>query len=246
MRTQKALIVCLCFIIIPVAASAFTVSWGTSWDRVSLQEVLDAEYGAGVIDAATGYEGYNGHGADPAYWEDEGITGLVIREIAGNSNTNTMGWYEEDLMGPPVIDGIGDGVVIEGHISAGESVGISFPSGITRFSFYMNPNGTSSSGANAPEPELFFVNRFYNDLGPSGEGSPHEPFDGDPQCLIYNISHLNGGIPTYVLAWEDLDYGGDSNETDNDFQDFVVEIQAQSPVQSESANWGSVKAMFRD
>lgn len=246
MRTQTALIVCLCALTIPAAASAFTVSWGSSWDHVSLQEVLDDEYGPGVINAATDYEGYDGTGADPAYWEDAGITGLVIREIAGYSNTNTLGWYKEDLMGVPMIDGIDDGVVVDGHISAGESVSITFPSGTTQFGFYMNPNGTGSSGVNAPEPELFFTNRFYNDLGPSGEGSAHAPFDGDPQCLIYNITHLNDGVPTYILAWEDLDYGGASNETDNDFQDFVVEIQAQSPVQNESASWGSVKAMFKN
>jgi hypothetical protein len=133
----------------------------------------------------------------------------------------------------------------------GNSVSISFPGGLTQFGFYLNPNGTQDGGAYAPEPELFFTNRFYNDLGASGGGSPHAPFDGDPQCLVFNISHLNGGVPTYVLAWEDLDYGAPItpnyswSSTDNDYQDLVVEIRAVSPVAIESASWGSVKALFR-
>ncbi|MFT5316668.1 MAG: hypothetical protein ACI9UK_002514, partial [Candidatus Krumholzibacteriia bacterium] len=188
----------------------------------------------------------------PPYWLDATLEGLVVREIAGFRNQNTLGWYVETLNGPPVIDGVNDGVVIEGSDSAGATVTVEFPNGITQFGFYMNPNGPSDSGVNAPEPEMFYTNRFYNDLGPDGSGSPHAPFDGDPQVLIYNLTDINGGIPTYVLAWEDLDYGGNltpsgsTGGTDNDFQDMVVEIQAISPVKTEAASWGSLKALFRE
>ncbi|MFH2054001.1 MAG: hypothetical protein ABIK96_16210 [bacterium] len=143
------LAICLGFLALPVLAGAFEVTWGSSWDNVPLQTVLDNEYGPGAIEAATDYEGYLAGDADPAYWLDASI-------------------------------------------------------------------------------------------------------DGDPQCLVYNITHLNGGIPTFVLAWEDLDYGSAIapsyawDKTDNDFQDIVVEIQALSPVPSESETWGGVKALFRD
>ena len=226
------------------------MTFGSSWDNVPLQAVLDAEYGPGAIDVATGYEGYLPGDGDPAYWLDVALDGLIIREIAGFSGRNTMGWYAEDLSGPPVIDGVDDGVVFTGPMGAGTSVAISFPGGLTRFGFYLNPNGTEDGGGNAPEPELFFTNRFYNDLGANGGGSPHAPFDGDPQCLVFNITHLNNGIPTYVLAWEDLDFGGPItpgytwDSTDNDFQDLVVEIQALSPVPNETSSWGSVKSLF--
>ena len=35
------------------------------------------------------------------------------------------------------------------------------------------------------------------------------------------------------------------SSTDNDFNDLVVEIKAASPVGVETANWGSVNALFR-
>ena len=238
-------ILCLSTLIIPVSAGAFDVTWGSSWDNVPLQTILDAEFGAGVIDAATDYEGFKAGDADPAYWEDASIDGLVIREIAGNRHWNTMGWYAEDLAGAPIIDGFDDGEVIEGALGEGESSTIALPDGVTRFGFYMNPNGTGDAGVNAPEPEMFFTNRFYNDLGPDGSGAFHAPFDGDPQCLVYNVTHLYDGVQTFVLAWEDLDYGGQLGATtDNDYNDMVVLVQAQSPVPTESMTWSSVKALY--
>jgi len=250
MKRVALVAISFCILAAPIGASAFTVTWGDSWDNYPLQAIFDAEFGPGVINAATDYEGYSLGDADPGYWEDGSISGLIVREIAGFRNRNTMGWYAEDLSGPPIIDGIDDGVFMEGGLSEGESVNVTLPSSMTRFGFYLNPNGDQAGGGHAPEPELFFTNRFYNDLGTDGSGSPHEPFDGDPQCLVYNITHLNDGIPTYILAWEDLDYGGPITpgytwtSTDNDYNDCVVVIQAQSPVQTEQTSLGSIKAMF--
>jgi hypothetical protein len=236
----------------PVLASAeFTVTFGSSWDDVPLQQILDEEYGFGVIDAATDYEGYLSGDGDPAYWVDTSLDGLMIREIAGHRHNNTLGWYAEDLSGPPVIDGVDDGVIFDGPSGPGNTTTVFFPDGMTQFGIYLNPNGAGDGGGNAPEPEIFFANRFYNDIGPDGTGALHEPRDGDPQVLIYNITHLNGGTPTYVLAWEDLDYGspvsptGNWYFTDNDFQDLVVEIQAVSPVPTETSTWGDLKALYR-
>lgn len=216
------------------SCTAYQVAFGESWSHVSLQEVLDQEYGPGAIDVATGYEGYQCGDADPAYWEDAGLEGIVIREIAGFESRNIMGWYEETLAGPPSIDGVGDGVIFRGSATEGSTAFVTFPQGLTRFGFYLNPNGTGDSH-NAPEPEMFFTNRYYNDIGPDGSGAIHAPDGGDPQCLVYNITHLRGA-PTYVLAWEDLDSGSeivpslDPNGTDNDFTDLVVEVTADSPV----------------
>ena len=135
--------------------------------------------------------------------------------------------------------------------TSGATTTVVFPGGLTRFGFWLNPNGDQAGGAHAPEPELFFTNRFYNDLGPAGGGGTNAPLDGDVQCLVFNISHLRGGVPTYILAWEDLDYGApispsyDWATTDNDYNDLVIEIQAISPVAVEQVSLGSVKAMFR-
>lgn len=251
MRSSIVKVLVAALVLVPTLAGAFPVTFGTSWDNVPLQQILDQQYGPGVVNVATQYEGYAPGDADPPYWEDLGVSGVVIREIAGFKDRNTLGWYAETLLSPPVIDGINDGVVFDGPSGSGQAAVITFPGGVTRFGFYLNPNGNQAGGGYAPEPELFFTNRFYNDIGPSGAGATHAPFDGDPQCLIFNVSHLYGGLPTYVLAWEDLDYGAPImpyygwNYTDNDFNDMVVEIQAQSPVATETQTWGSVKALFR-
>lgn len=36
----------------PAAVGAFDVTWGSSWDNVPLQTILDDEFGVGVLDAA--------------------------------------------------------------------------------------------------------------------------------------------------------------------------------------------------
>jgi hypothetical protein len=217
----------------------FEVVFGTSWDGVSLQEVLDAEYGAGVIDAATDYEGYACGDAVVPYWLDDSVDGWVIREIADAAGRNVLGWYAEDFT-PPVIDGVDDGVIFDGPAGEGGTtfVGLDGP---TRFGLYLNPNGPEDA-INAPEPELFFTNRTYNDVGPDGSGAVHAPDGGDPQALIYDITSLRGGVPTYVIAWEDVDSGAEITptyqvgRTDNDFNDLVVEIQASSPVSAVSSS----------
>lgn len=234
-------------------ALAFDVVFGTTWDdpAVTLQDVLDAEYGFGAIDAATQYEGYLAGDAVIPYWEDDFVDGIIIREIAGNSNTNIFGWYvEEEAASPPAIDGIDDGVIFEGPVTDGAVATVSFDS-VVRFGFYLDPNGTGSI-THAPQGEYFFTNRFYNDVGTDGVTTFHAPSDGDPQALVYNITHLRNGVQTYVIAWEDLDYGSEitptyqAGTTDNDFNDLVVEISASSPVPTESVSWSKVKDLYRD
>lgn len=221
----------------------YCVDWGQSWDGISLQQVLDTAYGPGAINASQPL------GGEFLYWQDSQIDALLIREVAGFQNTNLLGWYEEGL-GQPQIDGVHSGVVFEGPISQGATRTVQLPGGVTRFGFYLNPNGTGNA-TNAPEPEKFFTAPGYNDIGPNGSG----PLTGrcylDVQCLIYDITALRGGTPTWVLAWEDLDAGGtitpgySSSGTDNDYQDLVVEVQAIGVIPVVESSWGEVKALYR-
>ena len=234
----------------PAAMAQFSVTFDTSLDGVPLQDILDAEFGPGAVDAATDYEGFLAGDGDPAYWEDLGAQSIIIREIAGFASSNVLGWYEETLTGAPVIDGVGDGIVFEGPLSDGATVTLDFGT-VTRFGLYLNPNGAGDSN-NAPEPELFFTNRFYNDLGPDGSGALHAPSDGDVQFLIYNVSAFRG-TPAYIVAIEDLDYGSplcngvwSTNCTDNDFNDLVIELRAESPVEDAKSSFGAVKSLFND
>jgi hypothetical protein len=246
-RPTLALTFALVLMLAPAAHAQFTVSFGSSWDGVPLQDILDAEFGPGAVDMMTDYEGYLAGDADPSYWEDLGAQSIIIREIAGYADNNILGWYEETLTGAPAIDGIGDGVVFEGPMVEGTEITIDF-SDVTRFGFYLNPNGTGD-GINAPEPELFWTNRSYNDLGPDGSGAVNPPFDGDAQFLVYNVSHLRG-TPAYVVAVEDLDSGAElfpsytAGGTDNDYNDLVFEVRADSPVDTGTSSFGAVKSLF--
>ncbi len=237
------------------AHAVFDVPWGTSWDGIALQDVIDnylssqfpATYSPGDVDALTMYEGYLAGDADLSptpYWEDSDFTNLIVKELAGYQWNNTMGWYE---IGYPDIDGFNDGVIFTGDEGPGNTQTVSFSSP-TRFGFWLNPNGDQDAQG-APEPEKFYTDRTLNDPGPDGSGTLHGPQGGDPQCLIYNVSYLYGR-PAYILAWEDLDSGleinasPEPNYTDNDYNDLVVLILASSPVPTQSQSWGRVKSLF--
>ena len=221
-------------LIVADPCNVFPVTLGPSWDGISLQQILDTEYGPGTLDVTTDYEGAQCGDAQTPYWLDDAVDGWIIREVADFAPSNVLGWYAETLGGPPLIDGVDDGVIFDGSGSEGETAFVGLP-GPTRFGLYLNPNGRDD-GTNAPEPEIFFTNRTYNDIGPDGSGAIHAPDGGDPQALIFNITDLRDGVPTYVVAWEDIDSGSELRDTyapgytDNDFNDLVVEIQASSPV----------------
>lgn len=219
--------------------AVFPVAFGDSWDNISLQEILDAEFGVGAINAETDYEGALCGDAITPYWFDDLVEGWIVREVAGFQNHNIMGWYKETFS-PPTIDGVDDGVVFVGFDGEGATAILNLP-GVVRFGLYLNPRGELDA-PNAPEPEVHFTNRRYNDEGPDGSGSVHAPSGGDPQALIYNVTALRGGVPTYIVAWEDLDSGAeitpdyDPFATDNDYNDLVVEIRATSPVSAVTAS----------
>ena len=229
------------------ASAAFNVQFGASWDGpgTSLQDIVDATYGPGTIDVQNDYIGKNATDIDPWFWVDRTFAALVVREIAGNANQNVVGWYKET--GPaPVIDGVDDGVVFIGSEGPGVSKVIDL-NGVTKFGFYMNPNGPLSA-ANAPEPELFFSNRFFNDLGPNGGGAIHAPFDGDVQVLVYDISAVTQRPNTWLVAFEDLDSGADITPccvgVDNDYNDFVMEVTAFGATPVQPITFGGIKAKY--
>jgi len=235
-------------LVMATSASAYDVEMGSSWSGVTLQDVLDVQYGPGAVDVNSYFGSSPGDPTVP-YWFDSSLGGLIFREIAGFLHTNTMGWYIEDGS-MPTIDGIDDGVIFNGLDSEGHDVVVNLP-GEVKFGLWLDPNGPNDSH-NAPQGEYFFTNRFYNDIGPDGGGTTyHGPTDGDPQALIYNLTPLNSGIPTFVVAWEDLDYGSeitlnyDPLGTDNDFTDMVVEIRAYSPVPTHKSSFGQIKGLFR-
>ena len=206
-KVRSLALAALAAALLPAIASAqVTVVFGTSWDGASnsLQNIVNNLYGAGKINVANDYIGHNVGQLDPFVWQDMNFDALILREVAGNANTNYVGWYKE-IGTMPVIDGIDDGVVFTGPNGPGTSKFVFFSSP-TKFGFFMNPNGIYGA-TNAPEPEKFYTNRKFNDRGPNGTAAIHAPFDGDVQALVYDLSGILHKANVWLVCFEDLDSG---------------------------------------
>lgn len=231
------------------AAAPVAVAFGTSWDgpAYSLQNIINNYLGgSGLLNAYTDYIGHDAGELDPWFWVGPQVPALLITEVAGNANNNVLGWYKETLS-MPIIDGVDDGIVFNGPAGPGSSTLITFPGGTQKFGFWLNPNGPFAA-TNAPEPEKFFSNRFYNDLGPSGAGALHVPTDGDVQMLVYDVSQWKGAN-TWLVCVEDLDSGARTTSccsgTDNDFNDLVFQVRALGATPNQTLTFGALKAKYR-
>lgn len=231
------------------ARAVVPVVFGTSWDGPGngLQAILDATYGSGRINVQTDYIGARAGDLDPWFWVDNTFSALLVKEIAGNANRNTLGWYVEDGRAP-VIDGVGDGVVFDGPSQQGDTRLITFDHPMTKFGFYLDPNGPESA-PNAPQPEIFTTNRMFNDRGPDGSGALHVPTNGDVQALVFDISNVVGRENTWLVCFEDLDTGpvpkGCCVGTDNDFNDMVFEVHALGATPTVPLSFGALKMLYR-
>ncbi len=229
------------------AASPVSIAFGTTWDSPSqtLQNIVDAYIGSpGAINVQTDYVGAHVGDLDPWFWVGREIPALLITEVAGNANQNTIGWYKE-TGSKPTIDGIDDGLVFNGAQTTGANVLVTFPAGLTKFGFYMNPNGPLGA-QNAPEPELFWTNRFYNDKGPAG-AAIHVPYDGDVQALVFDVSQWKGPN-TWLVCFEDVDSGAPVTSccsgTDNDFNDLVFQVTALGATPARTLTFGQLKTQY--
>ena len=243
-----------------VAAAALTplavraevqASFGSeSWDGPTgaLQTVVDEIVGAGRINVFDDYIGKRPGDLDPWFWVGNEFSTLLIREISAHHSRNVLGWYLENGTAP-VIDGAGDGVVFDGVHGNGAITVIQFDQPMTKFGFYLDPNGPLGA-ANAPDPEKFFSNRLYNDHGPDGSGAIHEPLGGDIQALVYDISQWTEPN-TWLVCFEDLDSGAEtapccnSSGTDNDYNDLVFQVTAYGATPVKPLTFGGLKALYR-
>jgi len=215
---------------------------------MSLQSIVDGLFGTGKIDVKTDYLGAKSGDPDPWFWLDNHFSALLVKEVAGNANYNQVGWYQDTGSFPVLLnDGLHDGLVFDGPAGAGATAIVSFSRPMTRFGFYMNPNGPRGA-TNAPEPEKFYTNRNYNDAGPDGSGALHSPTDGDMQAVVYDISRF-AGENTWLVCFEDLDSGANPGsagqaQTDNDFNDFVFEVTAYGATPVQPLTFGALKARY--
>jgi hypothetical protein len=233
------------------AGAAVKIVWGDSWDGPSynLQNIVDGLVGAGHINVKTDYLGAKLTDPDPWFWLDSHVSALLLTEIAGNANRNQVGWYVETGSVPVLQnDGVHDGLIFDGPAGSGTTALVTFASSMTRFGFYMNPNGPYGA-TNAPEPEKFYTNRTYNDLGPDGSGTLHYPWGGDMQALVYDISAYFGDN-TWLVCFEDLDSGANPGpygtaQTDNDWNDFIFKVTAYGATPVEKLSFGGLKTLYQ-
>ena len=232
------------------ATSPVPVSFGASWDGPSneLQRVVDAYIGGapGQVNVHTDFVGAHPADLDPWFWVDSSFPALMVTEIAGNRNTNELGWYKETFT-RPVIDGVDDGVVFTGAEGGGSSAIITLPSAMSKFGFYLNTHLQVSTPAGT-RTQVFFTNRFYNDPGPFGNGAIHAPFDGDVQALVFDVSQWKGP-KHWLVCFEDLDSGLPVQPcctgTDDDYNDLVFEVTAFGATPTQTLTFGALKAKYR-
>jgi len=97
------------FVMMPACALAggpALATFGTSWDGPAndLQHIVDAYIGVpGALNVQTDYVGAHDGDVD---WVGKSVPALILTEIAGNADTNQLGWYLEDGL-PPRLDGAG-------------------------------------------------------------------------------------------------------------------------------------------
>lgn len=251
--TGRVLALFICAVLCAASPSYATVKvvMGDSWDGPGkdLQSIVDGLYGAGQINVKTDYIGAKAGDLDPWFWVDNRFSALLVQEVAGNADYNQLGWYEETGSFPVLKDdGVHDGLVFDGPAGAGAAAVVSFSKPMTRFGFYLNPNGPGDA-TNAPEPEKFYTNRIYNDAGPDGSGALHLPLGGDVQALVYDISRFKGNN-TWLVCFEDLDSGANPGplghaQTDNDYNDFIFEVTAFGATPVQPLTLGALKAKYR-
>lgn len=226
------------------AASPIPVAFGASWDGPShtLQGIVDGYLGVpGALNVQTDFIGAHAGELDPWFWVGNSIPALMITEIAGNANTNVLGWYRETGV-KPVLDGVDDGVVFTGGQGPNSSAVVLLPGGTTRFGFYLDPAPGGPAGH-----ERFFTNRFLNDIGPTGAGAVHAPFDGDVQAIVFDVSRWKGP-DTWLVCFEDLDSGLPIAPccagTDADYNDMVFQVTALGATPTRTLSFGELKARF--
>jgi len=231
------------------AVSPVPVTFGTSWDvpTNTLQMIVDAYLGTpGAIHVETDFVGAHAGDLDPWFWVGSSFPTMMVTAVAGNAATNELGWYHETYV-RPALDGVNDGVIFTGAPSGGTITVVTFPSGTSKFGFYLNTHKmvTTPTG---PQQQVFFTNRFLNDIGPAGAGATHAPFDGDVQALVFDVSRWKGP-GTWLVCFEDLDSGNPIESccsgTDNDYNDLVFQVTANGATPTKLMTFGGLKAIYR-
>ena len=231
------------------AASPVSVTIGRSRDGVlwDLQRVVDKAFGPGRIDVRNDYIGAHAGDPDPWMWTTVPGKAIVMTLIAKKHPNGTLGWFC-DQGAPPLLNGTGDGVVLERSRLRSAPTTLRLPSTVRRFGFFVEREPGSTDIDGDGQANVYFSNRMYNDMGAHGAGALHAPFDGDVQMLIYDIGRLTSP-DTWLVAVEYSDTGDalgtQDGQSDNDFSDFVFTITGVGVTPTQATSFGRLKALYR-
>ena len=115
-----------------------SINYGTSWDSPSVQveevlQSLDAEFTGDVHLTLVNGFAVN----DFESWLGNGVTSVILEELAGYKNNTTFGWYDANNTG-------NNGQLFSGADGVGASTEVNFSAPLN-FGFYIEPNGISSN-----------------------------------------------------------------------------------------------------
>ena len=248
-RAWAALALLLVTSLPATAASPVSVTIGRSRDGVlwDLQRVVDKAFGPGRIDVRNDYIGAHAGDPDPWMWTTVPGKAIVMTLIAKKHPNGTLGWFC-DQGTPPLLNGTGDGVVLERSRLRAAPTTLRLPSTVRRFGFFVEREPGSTDIDGDGQANVYFSNRMYNDMGAHGAGALHAPFDGDVQMLVYDIGRLTAP-DTWLVAVEYSDTGDatgtQDGQSDNDFSDFVFTVTGVGVTPTQATSFGRLKALYR-
>ena len=236
-----------------VAAPSWAVTFGASddtpgnngcpvtWPDCSLQTVLDNIATDGDIDLNTSTDHLGDQG--DSYWqltgESDGSATMVI-EIAGNAGTNILGVYS-DVTGKTanLFDDVFWNAQFGGSADEGDKVNLTLSAGGTLSVTYRDFTGGVLTGLDFTTVTGFGPNAFGFFMETASEGTFYSDTSKNADEVDHMLAYAGTGeniqidgfaagpwdSSEFVLAWEDLNGGGDM-----DYNDMVVMISEIVPV----------------
>jgi len=156
----------------------------------------------------------------------------LMVEYAGNAAVNAIGVYNTDDGAPVLFE------VFPGGASAGWHAMISFSGAqlyVYRFDAANALMGSVVYNGIHPNSFGFYI------IGPGGTFYSQDGRNPglDPQMLTYAGTGVNYG--EWFLCFEDTAFAN----SDKDFDDAVLILESVTPLKTETASWGQVKALYR-
>lgn len=210
----------------------------------SLQRKMDRLVGPGHVNVRTDFIGARPGDPDPWFWINNGAHAVAVTLIDRESPHGRIGWYEETGV-VPVIDGVGDGVILDNLRARGDRMAVRLPASVRAFGFYIERPAHRKNRDEGP-PITLFTNRRLNPSYLRGEDSDPVYADREAQVLVYDVSRWLG-MDTWLVVrlYSESEGRADGEDDDDDEADVLFTVTAQGPTATRTMTFSRVKSMFR-